>query len=81
MREIRTSGSEGGEAELNRPSLPLSNYSSNPGAKPRRMVFSLQLHGGQPLTLKHIILSPLNRLSSIGGEFKSRFCAYQQAVC
>jgi len=24
MREIRTSGSEGGEAELNRPSLPLS---------------------------------------------------------
>ncbi|MBU4399574.1 MAG: hypothetical protein KKE86_09605 [Planctomycetes bacterium] len=25
MREIRQSGSEGGEAELNRPSLPLSN--------------------------------------------------------
>ena len=24
MREIRQSGSEGGEAELNRPSLPLS---------------------------------------------------------
>jgi len=24
MREIRPSGSEGGEAELNRPSLPLS---------------------------------------------------------
>ena len=27
MREIRTSGSEGGEAELNRPSLPLSYWS------------------------------------------------------
>jgi hypothetical protein len=25
MREIRQSGSEGGEAELNRPSLPLSS--------------------------------------------------------
>ena len=26
MRENRPSGSEGGEAEINRPSLPLSNY-------------------------------------------------------
>jgi hypothetical protein len=26
MREIRQSGSEGGEAELNRPSLPLSVF-------------------------------------------------------
>ena len=32
MREIRQSGSEGGEAELNRPSLPLSH--------------SLRKHGG-----------------------------------
>ena len=31
MREIRQSGSEGGEAEHNRPSLPLSDYSSSSG--------------------------------------------------
>jgi len=29
MREIRQSGSEGGEAEHNRPSLPLSKLLSN----------------------------------------------------
>jgi hypothetical protein len=34
MREIRQSGSEGGEAETNRPSLPLS--SSATVKKPRR---------------------------------------------
>ena len=39
MREIRTSGSEGGEAEPNRPSLPLSpNY--RPGDPVRRYFFS-----------------------------------------
>jgi len=30
MRETRTYGSEGGEAELNRPSLPLSAYNRKP---------------------------------------------------
>ena len=36
MREIRQSGSEGGEAELNRPSLPLSTKTDRPCAARRR---------------------------------------------
>jgi len=35
MREIRTSGSEGGEAELNRPSLPLSKMRMKKGEERR----------------------------------------------
>ena len=44
MREIRQSGSEGGEAELNRPSLPLSTVASKI-ARPHSAV----THGGRGL--------------------------------
>ena len=45
MRETRPSGSEGGEAELNRPSLPLSlrgpDYLDDPGDYGRGLFDSL----------------------------------------
>ncbi len=43
MRETRPSGSEGGEAELNRPSLPLSRA---PSQSPFCLPENLAAHGG-----------------------------------
>jgi len=48
MREIRQSGSEGGEAELNRPSLPLSYYMRRTTAPRPESRYGSVIHACRP---------------------------------